>query len=197
MRSQSVISFLRPAMQPLPLDSHAELRPFVAADAGAAWSLITENRAHLDQWLRWSSSIQTLDDVRTLIDQFHDRLRRGDGFHLGLWLDGVLAGGCVCWRINRQNRNSEIGYWLGHAFLGRGLATRAVRKVLGYLFAVEDLHRVEMQCAVDNAPSRAIPERLGFRLEGIRRESHWITSRFLDHAVYGLLVTEWRKLTTE
>jgi ribosomal-protein-serine acetyltransferase len=184
-------------MQPLSLDSQAQLRPFVAADTGAVYGLITANRAHLDQWLRWSSAVQTQEDVRTLIDQFQDRLRRGDGFHLGLWLDGLLAGGCVCWHINRQNRNAEIGYWLGREFLGRGLATRAARKVLGYLFEVEDLHRVEMQCAVANIASRAIPERLGFRLEGIRRESHWITTRFLDHAVYGLLATEWRQLPPE
>ena len=60
------------------------------------------------------------------------------------------------------------------------------------LFEVEGLHRVEMQCGVGNAPSRAVAERLGFRPEGIRRESHWITDRFVDHVVYGLLESEWR-----
>jgi ribosomal-protein-serine acetyltransferase len=33
--------------------------------------------------------------------------------------------------------------------------------------------------------------RLGFRAEGVRRESHWITDRFVDHVVYGLLDREW------
>jgi ribosomal-protein-serine acetyltransferase len=48
-----------------------------------------------------------------------------------------------------------------------------------------------MQCGVANVRSRAIPERLGFRLEGVRRQSHWITDQFVDHAVYGMLAPEW------
>jgi ribosomal-protein-serine acetyltransferase len=179
-------------MHPIQLDAQTQLRPLLPSDATTVLDLISANRSHLNQWLRWSSSIQTLEDVQGLIATFSDKLARGDGFHLGIWLDGSLAGGCICWYIHRQNRNGEIGYWLGTAFLGRGLATRAARAVVDYLFAHERLHRVEMQCAVDNAASRAIPERLGFRLEGIRRDSHWITTRFLDHAVYGLLESDGR-----
>jgi ribosomal-protein-serine acetyltransferase len=53
------------------------------------------------------------------------------------------------------------------------------------------MHRIEMQCAVHNVRSRAVPERLGFRLDGIRRESYRITTEFVDSAVYGLLAGEW------
>ena len=180
-------------MQPLPLAGGAELRPLTPADAVAVHALITGNRAHLDRWLRWSSTIRTLAEVEALIAQFTEKQARGDGFHLGVWDADRLAGGCVCWYIHRQNRNAEIGYWLGAQFVGRGLATAAARVVVNYLFEQEGLHRIEMQCAVNNSASRAIPERLGFTLEGVRRDSHWITSRFLDHAVYGLLEPEWRR----
>ncbi len=180
------------AMEPLPLGEGVELRPLTRADAAEAFSLIAANRAHLDRWLRWSSTVQTLADVQGFIAQFSEKQLRGDGFHLGIRVDGRLAGGCICWYIHRQNRNAEVGYWLGAEYLGRGLATRAANAVVDRLFSGEGVHRVEMQCAVDNSPSRAIAERLGFRLEGIRRDSHWITDRFLDHAIYGLLESEWR-----
>ena len=183
-------------MRSLHLDAVTELRPLLPSEAAVVHSLISTNRAHLDRWLRWSNSVQTVEDVQALIATFADKLTRGDGFHLGIWVDGRLAGGAVCWYIHRQNRNAEIGYWLGEEFLGRGLATRAARAVIDYLFDEEKLHRIEMQCAVANVPSRAVPERLGFRLEGTRRDSHWITTRFLDHAVYGLLEPEWRRLAT-
>jgi ribosomal-protein-serine acetyltransferase len=183
-------------MDSLLLAPHALLRPLAPDDAPALHHLLTANRAHLDEWLRWSHSVQTLADAQGLIALFQEKLARGDGFHLGLWVEGTLAGGCVCWYIHRQNRNAEVGYWLGQAHLRRGWATRSVQAVLSHLFAGGGLHRVEMQCAVPNRASRTIPERLGFQLEGIRRESHWITSRFLDHAVYGLLEAEWRQLTT-
>ena len=157
----------------------------------AVHRLIINNRGHLDQWLRWSSAIQKLEDVDELIDQFQDKLKRGDGFQCGIWYKGDLAGAVVCWYIHPANKNAEVGYWLGEAFTGKGLVTRALEKVITYLFDEVGLHRVEMQCGVENVKSRAVPERLGFKLEGIRRESHWITDRFVDHAVYGVLATEW------
>lgn len=103
----------------------------------------------------------------------------------------MLAGGVVCWYIHRQSRNAEVGYWLGETFVGRGLAFRAARWAVDRLFAVERLHRVELQCGVGNRASRAVAERLGFTAEGTRRESHWITDRFVDHVIYGMLDREW------
>lgn len=182
-------------MKPIPLGPGVRLRPLTPDDAPALHALVSRNRRHLDQWLRWSSSIRTLEEASGFIDQFTGKLARGDGFHLGLWIGGDLAGGSVCWYVHRQNRNAEVGYWLGEDFQGRGLATTATLAVVHHLFAVEGVHRIEMQCGVGNARSRAVPERLGFRLEGVRRESHWISTRFVDHAVYGLLAPEWRRLT--
>lgn len=175
-----------------PLTGEAHARPLERSDAGALWQLIAANRAHLDRWLRWSSLVRSLEDAGELIETFTRKREHGDGFHSGIWHGETLVGGVVVWYIHRQNRNAEVGYWLGTDALGRGLATSAARAAVDFLFRHERLHRVEMQCGVDNVRSRAIPERLGFRLEGIRRESHWITDRFVDHAVYGLLASEWQ-----
>ncbi len=167
------------------------MRSLERADAGAMHRLIAENRAHLDQWLRWSAGLQTREDVEAFIAGFEEKSAGSDGFHMGIWCDGALAGGLVCWYVNAIHQNAEIGYWLGADFVGRGLATRAASRALDHLFDDRKLNRVEMQCGVENRPSRAIAERLGFELEGIRRQSHWITSRFVDHTIYGLLAPEW------
>ena len=182
-------------MFPLQLDKESELRPFAAADAEALFDLIRRNRAHLDPWLRWSGRVQSLEDTRQLIQRFADKQALGDGFHAGLWLADQLAGGVVVHFINRESRKSEIGYWLGAEYVGRGLVTRAARAVIERLFTVEGLHRIEIQAVTDNQPSRAVAERLGFRLEGIKRDSEWVTSAFRDHALYALLEPDWRNAT--
>ena len=175
------------------LDETTVVRPLELGDTHEVYTLITQNRQHLDRWLRWSSALQSEADVKTFIEQFQGKLGQGDGFHCGIWNAGQLAGGGVCWYINRQNKNAEVGYWLGEAFVGRGLVTRAVESATEHLFEAEQLHRLEMQCGAENGRSRAVPERLGFTLEGVRRQSHWITDRFVDHAVYGLLADEWAR----
>ncbi len=171
------------------------LRPFTAADAAALFALISQNRTHLDPRLRWSGRVQTLDDTRQLIQRFADKQAVGDGFHAGLWVDRQLAGGLVVHFINRESRKSEIGYWLSAEYVGRGLVTRAAREVIEALLTREGIHRIEIQAVIDNLPSRAVAERLGFRLEGIKRDSEWVTSAFRDHAIYGLLEQDWHAET--
>ena len=173
------------------LEGETRIRPFEPEDATAIFQLIQSSRDHLDRWLRWSNTIQSEADAQGTVAHFVAKRAAGTGFHSGIWVAGRLAGGVVCRDLDRQHRCAEIGYWLGAEFTGRGLATRASSLAIDYLIGSRGAHRIEMQCGVHNVRSRAVPERLGFRLEGIRRESYWITTAFVDSAVYGLLAGEW------
>jgi ribosomal-protein-serine acetyltransferase len=164
-----------------------------ASDAGAVLALVDRNRAHLDKWLRWSARIKGPGDVDAMIGRQLAAAAEGNGFHWGIWWQDELAGGVICHWINRLDQNAEVGYWLGEEFTGRGLATRASAAAVDHLLKVEHLHRIEMLCGVGNSRSRAVAERLGFLNEGIRRDSHWITDRYVDHVVYGLLAHEWKR----
>lgn len=177
---------------PIKLSDDIELRLIQLNDAPTMFDLIQQNRDHLDQWLRWSGRIRTLQDAQNWARRFVDKFAANDGFHAGIWVDENLAGGLLCHYINQESYKSEIGYWLGANYTGRGLATLASRAAIGYLFEEIGLNRIEIQCGVDNVASRAIPERLGFSLEGIKRQSEWITTRFVDHAIYSLLAEEWK-----
>jgi ribosomal-protein-serine acetyltransferase len=175
----------------LNVDQDVIARPLTVSDAPAMHTLLSQNRTHLDMWLRWSGALQTLSDVERFIEMFEQKQAVRDGFHYGIWVADKLAGGVVCWYINRDNKNCELGYWLAASFTGQGLATKAARAAINYLFTQENLHRIEMQCGVQNTASRAVAERCGLIQEGIRRESHWITDRFVDHVVYGILARDY------
>lgn len=177
---------------PTRVDDGIEMRPFQPEDAETLIDLITQNRERLDRWMRWTAPVKTLEDAQGLIRQFTERLENDRGFHVGLWVDGQLAGGIACYPINHENRSTEIGYWLGEEYVGRGLVTRSCRVVIDDLIRNENVHRIEIQAVSNNYPSRAVAERLGFTFEGIRREFIWITDAFKDHALYSLLDHEWQ-----
>ena len=108
-------------------DDSVAIAPLELADAAAVHALVVANRSHLDRWLRWSGAVRTLADVEAMIQRLRNKLAGGDGFHRGIRVRGALAGGVICWYINRDHRNAEVGYWLGAGYTGRGLATVATR----------------------------------------------------------------------
>jgi RimJ/RimL family protein N-acetyltransferase len=55
-----------------------------------------------------------------------------------------------------------------------------------------ELDRVEIRAALENRRSRAIPERLGFRLEQTLPEAETIDDRKLDSVVYAISAADWR-----
>ena len=52
------------------------------------------------------------------------------------------------------------------------------------------------RAATGNAKSRAVPERLGFRLEGVARQSEWLYDHYVDHAIYAMLLEDWTRSRT-
>ena len=168
----------------LNLDDGFALRPLGAADAALLYETVEQNRAHLDPWLRWSPSLTSAEAARTLLAG----IAGAGGTHFGLFApDGALVGGVICWNIHAHHRFSEVGYWLAQNATGTGLATGATQAVLEHLFREEDVHRIEMLTAESNLRSRAVCERLGFRLESVRRGSHRFPGGFKDHLVYARL----------
>jgi ribosomal-protein-serine acetyltransferase len=104
---------------------------------------------------------------------------------------GRIVGMVGVHNIDWLNRKTSIGYWLAAGEQGRGTMTAAVRAYVDHAFTGWRLNRVMIQAAVENARSRAIPERLGFREEGTLREVERVGGRMLNDVVYGMLAADW------
>jgi len=167
------------------------LKPIGSADADSLFRLTDASRETLREWLPWVDATVSVEQTRGFIQACEQQIAANDGFQTGIWFDGELAGCIGFHRIDRANRKTSIGYWLGNGFQGRGLMTQACRKMVDYAFDFYDLNRVEIRCGVENLKSRAIPERLGFVQEGRLRQTEKIGDRFIDHYVYGMLRSEW------
>jgi ribosomal-protein-serine acetyltransferase len=173
-----------------PLSADAELQLIGPQHAEALFALIDGNRDHLGRWLSWVDDIQSVEDEQQFVERSKARLESNGAFHCAIMDRGVLAGTIGLHDIDHANRKAEIGYYLAAQQQGKGLMTLACRAVVQHLFTDLRLHRAILYCATENRRSRAIPERLGFRLEGIHRDAEWIRDHFVDLACYAKLATD-------
>ena len=175
------------------LGDGAELRILEARHAEEFLAFIAANRAYLGQYLGWALDIQTVEDARAFIQRGLTRFAEDGLPWVGVWQDSEMVGGLLFFPLDRRIRATEIGYWLDEKATGRGLMTRTAGAMLGFAFEELDVNRVGLQAEVGNQRSRAVAERLGFTLEGIRRQA-WVGSdgAFVDMASYSLLASDWQ-----
>lgn len=112
----------------------------------------------------------------------------------GIWFRGTLVG-LIQLRCNipavMAPVTATIDYVLAPAYRGKGVMTRACRALIGHAFANMKLNRIECWVDVKNIRSLAIPERLGFKREGILRQRVFYGDWFGDIVVYAVLKSEW------
>jgi [ribosomal protein S5]-alanine N-acetyltransferase len=107
-------------------------------------------------------------------------------------LDGdAIAGTVNLFNIVRESLQSgTIGYWVDHARNGRGLATGAVREILGYAFGALVLHRVEAATLVHNVSSQRVLEKNDFERIGLARRFLRIDDEWRDFLLFQRLADD-------
>lgn len=170
------------------------LRPIELQDAPAVLELILANEDHLKQWLPWVTRPFTIHTVLSYIEMSERKRVQQTGYEYVIISQNNLCGIVGLQHVDWQNRKANIGYWLSRAHEGMGIISRAVETLVRMAFEDLKLNRLEIYCAQENLRSRAIPERLSFRIEGILRENEWLHDRYVDHVVYGQLRREYANL---
>jgi len=104
--------------------------------------------------------------------------------------NGAIVGEAVLNRLDQENLSCGFRLWISGA-TNRGLGTEAVRLSMRHAFDV-GLHRVELDVYDFNTRARHIYEKVGFVLEGTKREALRFDDAWVDCHVMGLLASQWR-----
>lgn len=103
----------------------------------------------------------------------------------GIEVDGEAAGTISLMPDDDIARyTSEVGYWLGRRFWGRGVLTDALRAITGYAFEELGMHRVFAVPFIHNVASRRVLEKAGYVLEGCMRQSAVKAGEVLDQWLF-------------
>lgn len=176
----------------LRIENDLELKIVDEKYAGEVFKVVSENFEYLNRWLPWVDENYT---ARTTADVFRHTLNlinSGNGASYSIFLSGKLIGGIGLNNFDTINKSAEIGYWLAADQQGIGIITKSCRALLDFGFGELDFNRISIRCASGNIKSRAIPERLGFKKEGVVREAEFLHGTFVDLVLYSMLKREWR-----
>lgn len=157
-----------------------------------AWADLRELSAeHLTQWepirapdhltrkaftnrVYWAARAETQGTALPLM-----LVRRSDKAILGgLTLDNIRRG---------PVQAGTLGYWIGAPHARQGYMREAILAVVHHAFQVMDLSRIEAACLPENAASRGVLEKCGFKYEGVAQSYLQINGRWRNHVLYANL----------
>jgi ribosomal-protein-alanine N-acetyltransferase len=157
-----------------------------------AWTALrAESRAFLEPWEpTWSSDHLTRRNFAGRVRWAHRVAGQGTGLPLFLIrrADDALMGAITLDHIRRGPAQSgTIGYWIGQPHARQGYMREAILALVHYAFTDLDLSRIEAACLPENAPSRGLLEKCGFRHEGLAQSYLQINGQWRTHALYATL----------
>ena len=107
--------------------------------------------------------------------------------------DEQYVGNCGLHAIDAVDRHATLGIVIGRKECwGRGFGTEALRLLCRHAFETLNLHKVCLASYALNERALRMYARVGFQVEGRRREQVFIEGRWVDEVVLGLLAGELR-----
>ena len=176
-------------------DGDIELRPYRMRDA-VAWSEVRiANEAWLTPWEpsgtgSWQERY-AVTAFPPMLRQLRKQARAGTTLPFAVTYGGRYVGQVTAGNIWRGSLAScFLGYWVDGRYAGLGITPTAVALLADHCFTAAGLHRVEANVRPENAASRRVVEKLGFREEGLRERYLHIDGAWRDHVSYALTVED-------
>ena len=157
-----------------------------------AWAgLREESRAFLTPWEpTWSADHLTRKSFTNRVYWASRAYSAGTAMPLFLLRrsDEMLLGAVTVDNIRRgPAQAATVGYWIGAPFARAGYMSEALRAVIHHCFTALDLSRVESACLPENAASRGVLEKCGYKYEGVAQSYLQINGRWRNHVLYANL----------
>ncbi len=173
--------------------THQATRLVRPDDAAALARLLRDNRDNLAPYEppRAESYFTEEGQAAVIADLLREHERGAVLPQVILGADREVAGRITLNHIARGPFQScSVGYWLGAAHRGQGLATAAVGSVKALAFGDLGLHRIEAGTLLHNVASQQVLRRNGFVPFGVAPHYLHIGGRWQDHVLFQVLAPD-------
>ncbi|MDE9364354.1 GNAT family protein [Luteipulveratus sp. YIM 133132] len=173
------------------------LRPFVEEDLPVVARILADPEIG-----RLTGSVTTTAEAMAATPEIDDRTREWyltraqapDRLDLAV-VDrerDLVVGEVVLNELDRDNRSCNFRTLIGPDGRDRGLGTEACRMIVDHGFSRLGMHRISLSVFDFNPRARRVYEKVGFVLEGTRRESFRFDDDWIDDHDMAILEQEWR-----
>jgi [ribosomal protein S5]-alanine N-acetyltransferase len=167
------------------------LRPPQHTDFRAWADLRQVSTDFLQPWEpTWAADHMTRKSFTNRVYWAHRSIRNETALPLFVFLrdDERLVGAITLDNIRRgPAQSASLGYWIGARFARRGYMRETIEGLVHHAFHRLDLSRVEAACLPENAASRGVLEKSGFKYEGVAQSYLQIAGRWRNHVLYANL----------
>jgi RimJ/RimL family protein N-acetyltransferase len=94
--------------------------------------------------------------------------------------------------IHREDDCAEVGFLFAPSAQGKGYGFESLQAICDFAFNQGGIRRLTATVTAGNIASRALLEKTGFRLEGELRESYFLSGRWHNDWLFGLLKHEFQ-----
>lgn len=173
------------------IDDNLLLRSYHLEDAAELFRAVNESREHLRPWLVWVDSTTRQEHSLQFIQVSLQQQNNQEALALGIFHKRKIIGGIGMHEWDHVLEKAQLGYWVSKDFEGKGIISTCLERFIDFLFDKVGLNKLEIHFVPANTRSATIAERLGFKVEGVLRDSYVINGSFTDLVVTGLLKKEW------
>ena len=173
------------------IDDNMLLRTYQLDDNHELFLAIDESRQHLRPWLNWVDKTTKPEHSLQFIQHSLHQLHTQEGLALGIFYKRTIIGGIGMHHWDQTIKKAQLGYWISKAYEGQGIINICMSRFIDFLFEKAGLNKLEIHFIAHNQRSARVAERLGFKVEGILRQSALKNGMLEDIVVTGLLKSEW------
>lgn len=165
------------------------LRPMVESDASIIVKCV--NDPEVQKFTSRRTKKLTLKNIKKWI--IKDLAKDKDFKKFAINLKGIGYIGNTGLYVTKQDNYAEFDIVIHRKeFWGKGYGTDAAKTILKYGFEKLKLHMVYLHTYEYNKRALSLYKKLGFKVDGVMRESVLYKGKYHDKIIMGMLAKEWK-----
>ena len=148
-----------------------EIRKLSPSDTEGFHQAVVESAQHISPWLPWCRADYTMAEAIEWTYSADEVWDAGTDYRFVIEdkVQHRILGSVGINQVIQQHKIGNLGYWVRHSALNKGVCTKASRLAVEYAFNVLGFQRIEIHLHPENKASDAVALKLGGKFEGVLR----------------------------